>query len=94
LREQAGGAKSGQRAGRERRAALRTFVGFGHWRIYFYRVHASFRSKTRWTLPEIFGKHPTTNIERPTSIGTDADFIGCSMLGVGCWMFSLHFTAA
>src|ERR1019366_3388125 len=33
--EQAGGAKSGQRAGRERRAALPTFISVRHGRIHF-----------------------------------------------------------
>ncbi len=51
LLEQAGGAKPGQRAGRQRRAALRTFVSVGHGLVRFYRVHACFRSKTGGTLP-------------------------------------------
>ncbi len=52
--EQAGGAKSGQRAGGERRAALRAFVSVGHGLVYFYRIHAHFRSKTGGML-QIFG---------------------------------------
>ena len=55
--EQAGGAKSGQRAGGERRAALRTFVFVGHGLIHFYRVHAHFRSKTGGMLPEKLKHH-------------------------------------
>ncbi len=51
--EQAGGAQSGQRAGGERRAALRTFVSVGHGLIHIYRVHARFRSKTGGMLHEI-----------------------------------------
>jgi hypothetical protein len=50
--EQAGGTKTGQRAGGKRRAALRTFVSVGHGLIHFYRVHAHFRSKTGKMLPE------------------------------------------
>jgi len=80
--EQAGGAKPGQRAGGERRAALRALVGIGHWRVYFYGVHARFRSKTGGTLPEKLKKHSTLNIQRRTSKGFGRRFIGRSRLNV------------
>src|ERR1041385_5590686 len=34
-------------------------------------------------------QHPTSNIQHPVRARTDA--IGCSMLDVRCWMFSLGF---
>ena len=81
--EQAGGAKSGQRAGGQRRAALRTFVAVGHGLIQFYRVHAHFRSKTGRMLPGKFKKrfeHSTFNAERRRRCARD--FIGSLALNV------------
>ena len=48
--EQASGAKAGERARGQGRAALRAFVSFWHWLRQFYCVHASFRSKSARTL--------------------------------------------
>ena len=65
--EQASGAKSGERACGQRRAALRAFVSVGHWRREFYCVHASFRSKSARTLPEFFndGGAFVVNVSQP-----------------------------
>jgi hypothetical protein len=57
LFQQAGRAKPGQRAGRQRRAALRTFVSVGHGLVQFYRVHTRFRSKTGRMLREFIENH-------------------------------------
>ena len=67
LFQQAGGAKSGQRAGRQRGAALRAFISIGHGLVQFYCVHAFFRSKSRKMLPERIGNHETHKMTRKNS---------------------------
>ena len=89
LFQEAGGAESGKCASRQWRAALRTFrdVRRGHFgATHTPNPEANHDGCYRKKLENI--QHSTSNAQHPMERGHS--IIGCSTLGVGCWMFPMH----